>query len=257
MRTEVIFRATTSDDTSFKSIQTKEGLTTLKIVLKGKGVIIEPGRLQYLEGNITVKEPEQKKRNPFKMFWQKATTGIDIFRKEYTGSGTVYIGPPTWGTFKVFQLGKGEQMYIESDSFVACESGINLSSNVTGLKAGLSGEGLFNIEATNEGETMQQIAIHAKGEVVEKQIHEHNPVTVDGGLAIAWEKGVTMTTEFLGGSLLTKLTSGEGLVNKFTGNGKLWMVPNPSKYEQQMAEIRKMHKVTRNVVCACRRKSSS
>jgi uncharacterized protein (TIGR00266 family) len=84
------------------------------------------------------------------------------------------------------------------------------------LKALFSGEGAFVLDVEGSGELL----FNAYGAIVEHDLD--GELTVDTGHVVAWEPSVNYSIEGMGGIKQT-LFSGEGLVMRFSGTGKIWL----------------------------------
>ena len=99
---------------------------------------------------------------------------------------------------------------------MACTPGVQLSMIFGGLKAFFSGEGAFFIECSGTGD----LFFNAYGAIVEKEIN--GSFTVDTSHVVAFEPTLDYTIGGMG-SWKSTLLSGEGLVLKFSGSGKIWL----------------------------------
>ena len=79
-----------------------------------------------------------------------------------------------------------------------------------------SGEGVFFLEIAGEGD----LWYNAIGTVVEHEVE--GTFVVDTGHVVGWESTLDWTIGGMGG-LKSTLLSGEGLVIKFSGRGKVWL----------------------------------
>ena len=85
-----------------------------------------------------------------------------------------------------------------------------------GLRALFSGEGAFLVKVSGTGE----LFYNAYGGVVEQTVA--GKFTVDTGHLVAFEPSLQYTIGGMG-NLKSTFLSGEGLVIKFQGNGKVWV----------------------------------
>jgi uncharacterized protein (TIGR00266 family) len=109
---------------------------------------------------------------------------------------------------------KGDSFLLTAGSFLACTPGLELSTRFGGLRAFFSGEGAFLVEVSGQGD----LFYNAYGGVVEKEVQ--GEFVVDTGHVVGWEPTLSYTIGGMGG-LKQTLFSGEGLVMRFTGQGKL------------------------------------
>ena len=84
-----------------------------------------------------------------------------------------------------------------------------------------SGESLFLLKATGTGDFW----FSSYGAIVEIEVE--NNYVVDTGYIVAFEDSLNYNVEVIGGlsfrNLKTGILGGEGLVCRFTGQGKLWL----------------------------------
>ena len=111
---------------------------------------------------------------------------------------------------------EGELLRLSAGSYLASSAGISLETRFGGLKALFSGEGAFVFDAQGEGDLL----FNAYGAIVERELD--GELTVDTGHVVAWESSLDYSIEGMGG-LKQTLFSGEGLVMRFSGSGKIWL----------------------------------
>ena len=100
--------------------------------------------------------------------------------------------------------------------FLACTPRVNIKAKFGGFKALFSGEGAFLLEASGNGE----LFFNSFGGIVEKQIN--GEFIVDTGHVVAFDPSLDYTISGMGNFKSTML-SGEGLVMRFRGSGKLYL----------------------------------
>ncbi len=148
---------------------------------------------------------------------RKLVGGESLLVGEYTASRTSFVSlSPAEPGCILHRPMKGETFHLTAGSFLACTPGMNLHTRFGGLRAFFSGEGGFFIEVSGTGD----LFYNAYGGVVEKQVD--GGLTVDTGHLVAWEPTLQYTIGGMGG-LKQTLFSGEGLVMKFTGRGKVFL----------------------------------
>lgn len=153
----------------------------------------------------------------FKALIRKLVGGESLFIAEYTAfkEGQLYVAPTYPGTVLHRKL-RGESFFLTAGSFLGCTPGLTLRTRFGGLKAFFSGEGAFFIECAGEGD----VFFNSFGGVIEKELDGN--LTVDTGHLVAWEPTLEYSIGGMG-SLKSTLFSGEGLVMKFNGRGKLYL----------------------------------
>ncbi len=148
---------------------------------------------------------------------RKLVGGESFFVGEYGGSkgGELAISPGVPGSVTHYALG-GQPLRLTAGAFLACTEGITLKTRFGGLKGLFSGEGAFFLDAVGRGD----LFFNAYGAVIEKDLD--GELVVDTGHLVAWEPTLDYEIKGMGG-LKQTLFSGEGLVMRFSGHGKIWL----------------------------------
>jgi uncharacterized protein (TIGR00266 family) len=148
---------------------------------------------------------------------RKLVGGESLFVGQYggAGAGEVAISPGLPGMVMHYPL-KDTPLRLAAGSFLACTTGVDLKTRFGGLKAFFSGEGAFFLDAVGQGD----LFFNAYGGVIEKDLD--GELIVDTGHLVAWEPSLDYKIGGMGG-LKQTLFSGEGLVMRFSGRGKIWL----------------------------------
>ena len=148
---------------------------------------------------------------------RKLVGGESLFISEFTAPKMAFVSltPSCPGTVLHRQM-KGDSFYLTAGSFLACTPGMELRTKFGGLRAFFSGEGGFLIEVAGTGD----LFFNSFGGVIEKDID--GELVVDTGHVVAFEPSLSYTIGGMGGIKQT-LFSGEGLVMRFQGRGKLFL----------------------------------
>lgn len=139
-------------------------------------------------------------------------------------AGTVLLAPNLPGDVRILDVGAAQ--YLLSDgAFLACTEGVELATKSQGLGRALLGDsgGFFVMGTEGSG----RIAVSGFGSIRELDVTPERPITVDNGHLVAWDKNLsyelsinTGKSGFLG-KLVNSQTTGEGVVLKFRGSGKV------------------------------------
>ncbi|MEM7309182.1 MAG: TIGR00266 family protein [Planctomycetota bacterium] len=148
---------------------------------------------------------------------RKFLGGESFFLAEYqsSGGGEIAFSPALPGTVLHHRL-DGGTVLMTGGCFLACSEGVDLRTRFGGLRSFFSGEGAFLIKAEGRGD----LFLNAYGAVIEQQVQ--GGLTVDTGHVVAWEPSLEYSIGGMGG-LKSTLLSGEGLVMKFRGEGRIWL----------------------------------
>jgi uncharacterized protein (TIGR00266 family) len=150
--------------------------------------------------------------------------GESLFISEFTAKGKrgeLYISPGVPGDIQHYYLNGNTSLMVQSSGFVACSPTVEMDSKFQGFKGFFSGESLFLLRVTGEGDFW----FSSYGAIVEIPID--GDYIVDTGYIVAFEDTLQYNVEVLGGlaykSLKTAIFGGEGLVCRFRGQGRLWV----------------------------------
>ena len=150
--------------------------------------------------------------------------GESLFINEFTAQGKkgeLYISPGVPGDVRHYSLSSKCSLMVQSSGFVACSPTVEIETKFQGFKGFFSGESLFLIKATGNGDFW----FSSYGAIVE--IPVAGDYVVDTGYIVAFEDTLNYSVENIGGlsfrSLKTGIFGGEGLVCRFRGEGRLWI----------------------------------
>lgn len=163
-------------------------------------------------------------------FMRKFTTGETLFQQQIKatqGDGECLLSPNLDGDMQILDL--GERQYILTDgAFVAATENTQIKakvqSNIGGALFGGTG-GFVVMQTSGQG----QVCVSGSGTLLELQVSpEQGEMTVDNGHVVAWDASLQYnvgipSAEGRGvvANLFNSMTSGEGLVIKFRGQGKI------------------------------------
>jgi uncharacterized protein (TIGR00266 family) len=155
----------------------------------------------------------------FSALGRKMFTGESLLvgRYQSRGSGQRLSFSPAIPGQVLHRTMQGERLILCPGCFMACTDGVKLSTIFGGIKAIFSGEGMFFIEVTGSGD----LWYNAYGAIVEKEL-QGGELIVDTGHVVAWEPSLSWNIQGMG-NLMSTFFSGEGLVLKFSGTGKVWL----------------------------------
>lgn len=156
------------------------------------------------------------------------------------GDGSCLLAPTLPGAVKVLDV--GQRQYLLGDgAFVAASSGVELkvrSQSVGNALFAQSG-GLFITETAGSG----QVAVSGFGAMQIVEVESGKDLVIDNAHVVAWDSTlryeVSITTGKSGGflgNLVNSQTSGEGLVLRFAGSGKVLVCSRNRKAFQAWAQ---------------------
>ena len=189
-------------DFSFLTVQIPEG-ETLKV---------EASAMATMDTNLQMK-------TKFKGGFSRLLTGESIFINEYTaqgGVGEIGISPGAPGDLEHIYL-NNDTVFLQNSAFVASSMNIDVATKWQGFMSGFfSGEGLFLIKCSGKGD----LWFNTFGAMIEIDVNDD--FVVDTGHIVGFTEGLEYDISTVGG-YKSLFFSGEGLVCRFRGQGKVWI----------------------------------
>ncbi len=158
----------------------------------------------------------------------------NTFRAPANG-GEVTVAPALPGDVFVLEL-RNEGLMVQSGSYLASETSVNLDTKWGGAKTFFASEGLIMLRASGTG----KLLLSSFGAIHEVNLGAGEIYTVDTGHLVAFSEGIGFKVRRVGG-LKSTFFSGEGLVVDLTGPGRVllqtrsmdsflnWLVPKLPK----------------------------
>ena len=131
--------------------------------------------------------------------------------------GLVELAPPTPGDIEAIQL-EGQELYIQSASFLAATIDLDIDTKWGGAKTFFSSEGLFMLNCKGTG----TVFVSSYGAIHQVDLGPGEEYTVDTGHMVAFDKSVRYSVGRTG-SWKSTFLGGEGLVCKLQGPGRFYM----------------------------------
>jgi len=204
-------------DTIFKGLPFKFdckpdfGYLTINVP-KGETVKVEAAAMAGMDTNMEMK-------TKFKGGFQRFLSGESLFINEFTaknGDAEIQIAPASPGDIDHVYL-DNESIFLQNSAFVASGSQIDVQSKWQGFTRGFfSGENFFLIKCSGKGD----VWFNSYGGII--PIEVNGSYVVDTGHIVAFTEGLEYSISSVGG-YKSLFFSGEGLVCRFTGTGRVWI----------------------------------
>ena len=209
-----------------------------KVTITNAEVVLEAGALHYMIGNITIDSQLPSMGG----FLKSALTKEKAVRPRYRGTGTIFL-EPTFGHCNILEL-KGEQWILDKGAFLACDGGVQIDMYTNKAWTGLfGGEGFFQTSVRGYG----KVLYFSRGPVEAVQLSGRETLVVDGSFAVARTASLEFRVEKAVKKFFGSLTSGEGLVNTFTGTGTVMIAPVPNRFLTMINEFGGLHAALRAI----------
>jgi len=147
------------------------------------------------------------------------------------GEGTVTLAPTYIGGLIPLELdGMSGGYMIQKDGFLAGTQSVEIETKMQNLAKGMfSGEGFFVMRVFGKG----TVFVNSYGAIHEVDIPAGKQVIIDNKHLVAWSESLQYTIDKASKGWVSSFTSGEGLVCKFSGPGKVYIqTRNPAAFAQ-------------------------
>ncbi|KAF9882127.1 duf124 domain-containing protein [Colletotrichum karsti] len=165
-------------------------------------------------------------RGQIKFSMKKLVAGAELSSSTFVGPGELLLAPPMLGDITSLRLTGKETWSVGQDAYIASTQGVIKDYKRQGLsKAIFSGEGLYVYKMSGTG----LLWLTSFGAIIRKDLMEGEKYVVDNGHLVAWNVKYIMERVASGG-IISGISSGEGLVCKFTGPGTVFMQTRNAKH---------------------------
>lgn len=187
----------------------------------GQKVFAEPSAMASMDPNIQLKAGF---KGGLKQTLGRALGGENLIINTYTaanGPGEVTFAPGPAGDTLHHYL-DGNSLMLQRGAFMAHSEGVEVTGKWQGARGFFSGEGLILLKASGRGD----LFFNSYGAVLEVDVT--GDYIVDTGYIVAFEDtlnyNITVVPGLkIGGKLKSFFFGGEGLVCRFSGQGKVWI----------------------------------
>jgi uncharacterized protein (TIGR00266 family) len=146
--------------------------------------------------------------------------GESFFINTFTSAagGTVSVAAKLPGDMVHMPLDGTRAMMVQSGSWIASDPAVDVDTKWGGAKTFFSGEGLFLLRCTGQGDML----VSSYGALIERELEAGATYTIDTGHIVAFPEGMKYEVHKAGNWKSTVLGA-EGLVTEFTGPGTVWL----------------------------------
>lgn len=186
-------------------------------------VDIEPGETFIAEADamasMSADLDMQAKLNGgfFKGLVRKFLGGESLFINHFKNNGTktmsITVTQPTPGDIMQKDI-SNEVIYLQPGAYICSTPDVKVKTVWAGLMSWIGGEGLFRLRVSGNG----TFFFGAYGSLLEKEID--GEFIVDTSHLVSYDPSIKIKQQLSGG-LISSITSGEGLVTRLEGKGKI------------------------------------
>lgn len=207
---------------------------------RGETVHAESGAMVTADKSIEIKGKMQG--GLLSAVTRKLANGESFFTQHLEAverPGDALLAPTLPGDIYIVEVG-ARQYCLNDGAFLASEPTVSLTVKFQGMVKGFLGDtgGFFIMESAGRG----QLAIAGFGSIFAMDVTPDSPLTVDNAHVLAWDSALTYSyglptrnTGFLS-RVVNSVTSGEGLILNFSGQGKVYVCSrNPNAFISHIA----------------------
>ncbi|MBF0342715.1 MAG: TIGR00266 family protein [Nitrospirae bacterium] len=199
-------------------------LVTLK---KGERIYAESDAMVTMDAVLELKG--KMSGGFFGSLARKLTAGESFFQQSLEanhGEGQALFSPILPGDIEILDIG-GNQYRLNDGAFVAATDDVQISVKTQGIGKAIFGGtgGLFIMETSGQG----KLAVSGFGAMFGLDVKRGSDVIVDNFHVVAWDRNlkyeISLSTSKGGffSNLVGSVTTGEGIVNRFSGDGKVYV----------------------------------
>ena len=183
----------------------------------GESITAEAGAMTSMDAQLSMKT--QFSGGLFSGLLKNFFGGESLFVNTFTNNTqrplSLVLTQSTIGDIARIDL-RDREICCQPGAYIAHTPEVKMGVRWAGFKSWISGEGLFKLKLSGQG----YVFFGAYGGLTEKRIN--GEFIVDSGHLVAYEPGIRMKIGLAGG-LIGSMTSGEGLVNRLSGQGIIYL----------------------------------
>jgi uncharacterized protein (TIGR00266 family) len=206
----------------------RERLNMVKVELENAAFRYEAGAMHYMKGNL---EMQSNAPGVGKIF-KSMITKEKIIKPVISGTGTVFL-QPSFGEFTILEL-QNDEWILDQGAYYASEMDVEIGAYTNrAISAMFSGEKWFQTVVAGSG----KVIINSAGPLEEIEM-VNDKLVVDGRFAVARTSGIDLKVTKATSGIFSTVISGEGLVNTFTGTGKVLIAPVDNYFNTLIHTVR-------------------
>lgn len=186
-------------------------------------VVAQPNSMLAMTGGIQLSAAVGRRGSGWGMWsgFKGMLGGENFFTAEYSTTKPnqmLTLAPDSYGDILTLPLAGLSGYYLTRGAYLANIGHCDLRIKYSGLKGVMSKKGLFLLHASGEGTVFCQ----AYGAIVQRDLAEGEKYYVDNRFVVAFSDSMEFQLVKATESIKDSLMSGEGLVNRYTGPGRLF-----------------------------------
>jgi uncharacterized protein (TIGR00266 family) len=182
-----------------------------------QSISAEAGAMVSMSGNVDLHS--ELKGGVFGAL-KRAVGGESAFVSTFTakgGVGEVTLAPGAPGDIAGIEM-QGQAFMVQSSSYLAGDTSLQVDAKFGGAKSFFGGEGLFILNVSGAG----LLLVSSFGAIYRRVLRPGEQYVIDTGHLVAWEGQMQYNIRKAAKSgFFRSMMSGEGLVAEFTGPGEI------------------------------------
>ena len=200
-------------------IRYKPAFSTLFIELQpGERLTAEAGAMASMAGEMQMVAEFAGGFFPalIRSFFGGESLFVNTFYNQSDRPLNLVLTQASVGDMVRLELKANEEICFQPGAYIAHMGQVKMNVQWAGFKSWFSGEGLFKLKLEGPG----LVFFGAYGGIIERRVQ--GDLIVDTGPLVAYSPQLKMNVQLAGG-LLGSVTSGEGFVNRISGQGKVYL----------------------------------
>ncbi len=199
-------------------IRNKPSFATIFVTLNpGDTLVAEAGAMASMDVGLTITTEFSGGFFPalLKKFFGGESLFVNVFRNTSQKPQQLVLTQSSPGDITCLEL-KGTSICFQPGAYIASSRNINMGVEWAGFSSFFAGEGLFRLRVSGNG----IVFFGCYGGLSKYRVD--GQFVVDSEHLVAYEPGLKLNIGLAGG-LIGSITSGEGLVNRITGHGDIYL----------------------------------
>lgn len=199
-------------------IKYKPAFAAIFVTLEpGDRITAEAGAMVSMDSQLTMKTEFSGGFFPalIRKFLGGESLFVNVFTNQTRQNLSLVLTQSNLGDIEAIAL-EGKAIYFQKGAYIAHTPGIQMGVRWAGFKSAFAGEGWFKLKLSGRG----KVFFGAYGGITKKTVQ--GEFIVDNSHLVAYEPGIKMGIGLSGG-LIGSMTSGEGFVNRLSGNGDIYL----------------------------------
>ncbi len=157
----------------------------------------------------------------FKALGRSMLAGESMFQSTYTaqgGPGEILLAPALPGDILGVEM-NDQTFMVQAGSYLAGSTSLGIETKFAGMTSLMGGEGAFMVRISGTG----TLLLSSYGAIHKVVLAEGETYVVDSGHIVAFASSVKFELSKAAKGLMASVTSGEGIVCRYTGPGEIFI----------------------------------